>query len=259
MTGSLENKTAIITGAGSGFGEAMARKFAREGANVVVVDRDAAGAKRVANDICQQGLADELGGKGLAVEADIASENGVAEAVRQAQMQFGRIDILINNAGIGHKPQPAENVQPDEFDRIVGVNIRGIYLMSRALIPHFKDNGGGVILNIASTGAARPRPNLTWYNATKGWVVSATKALAIELAAENIRVNALNPVAGETPLLTTFMGEDTEEIRQKFRASIPLGRLLRPEDLAESAAFLCSPAASMITGVALDVDGGRSI
>ncbi|QYM72274.1 glucose 1-dehydrogenase [Pseudochrobactrum sp. Wa41.01b-1] len=250
MTGSLENKTAIITGAGSGFGEAMARKFAREGANVVVVDRDAAGAKRVAG---------ELGGKGLAVEADIASENGVAEAVRQAQMQFGRIDILINNAGIGHKPQPAENVQPDEFDRIVGVNIRGIYLMSRALIPHFKDNGGGVILNIASTGAARPRPNLTWYNATKGWVVSATKALAIELAPENIRVNALNPVAGETPLLTTFMGEDTEEIRQKFRASIPLGRLLKPEDLAESAVFLCSPAASMITGVALDVDGGRSI
>lgn len=250
MTGSLDKKTAIITGAGSGFGEAMARKFVREGANVVVVDRDAAGAKRVAG---------ELGAHALAVEADIASESGVAEAVRQAIMQFGRVDILINNAGIGHKPQPAENVQPDEFDRIVGVNIRGIYLMSRALIPHFKDNGGGVILNIASTGAARPRPNLTWYNATKGWVVSATKALAIELASENIRVNALNPVAGETPLLTTFMGEDTEEIRQKFRASIPLGRLLKPEDLAESAAFLCSSAASMITGVALDVDGGRSI
>ncbi len=250
MTGSLDKKTAIITGAGSGFGEAMARKFVREGAKVVVVDRDAAGAKRVAG---------ELGGKGLAVEADIASESDVTEAVRQAIMQFGRVDILINNAGIGHKPQPAENVQPDEFDRVVGVNIRGIYLMSRALIPHFKDNGGGVILNIASTGAARPRPNLTWYNATKGWVVSATKALAIELAADNIRVNALNPVAGETPLLKTFMGEDTEEIRQKFRASIPLGRLLKPEDLADSAAFLCSPAASMITGVALDVDGGRSI
>lgn len=250
MTGSLDRKTAIITGAGSGFGEAMARKFAREGANIVVADRDAAGAKRVAG---------ELGAQALAVEADIARQDAVAEAVRQAVMHFGRVDILVNNAGIGHKPQPAEDIQPDEFDRIVGVNIRGIYLMSRALIPHFKENGGGVILNIASTGAARPRPNLAWYNATKGWVVSATKALAIELAAYNIRVNALNPVAGETPLLTTFMGEDTEEIRQKFRASIPLGRLLKPEDLAQSAAFLCSPAASMITGVALDVDGGRSI
>lgn len=250
MTGSLENKTVLITGAGSGFGEAMARKFAREGARVVIVDRDKSGAQRVAA---------MLGDQALAVEADIATESGVAEAVRQAQMTFGKIDILINNAGIGHTPQPAEDIQPDEFDRIVGVNIRGIYLMSRALIPHFKDNGGGVILNIASTGAARPRPNLTWYNATKGWVVSATKALAIELAPFHIRVNALNPVAGETPLLTTFMGEDSEEIRQKFRASIPLGRLLKPEDLAESAAFLCSPAASMITGVALDVDGGRSI
>ncbi|WP_439273830.1 glucose 1-dehydrogenase [Pseudochrobactrum sp. HB0163] len=250
MTGSLDRKTAIITGAGSGFGKAMARKFAREGANIVVADRDAAGAKRVAG---------ELGAQALAVEADIARQDAVAEAVRQAVMHFGRVDILVNNAGIGHKPQPAEDIQPDEFDRIVGVNIRGIYLMSRALIPHFKENGGGVILNIASTGAARPRPNLAWYNATKGWVVSATKALAIELAAYNIRVNALNPVAGETPLLTTFMGEDTEEIRQKFRASIPLGRLLKPEDLAQSAAFLCSPAASMITGVALDVDGGRSI
>ncbi|HWD14394.1 glucose 1-dehydrogenase [Pseudochrobactrum sp. sp1633] len=250
MSGMLENKTAVITGAGSGFGEAMARKFAREGAAVVIVDRDMAGAKRVAA---------EIGEKALAVEADIASENDVAEAVRQAQMKFGRIDILINNAGIGHKPQPAEDINPDQFDRIVGVNIRGIYLMTRALIPHFKGNGGGVILNVASTGAARPRPNLTWYNATKGWVVSATKALAIELAAHNIRVNALNPVAGETPLLTTFMGEDSEEMRAKFRASIPLGRLLQPEDLAESALFLCSSAANMITGVALDVDGGRSI
>lgn len=250
MTGSLEDKTAIITGAGSGFGEAMAKKFTREGARVVIVDRDKTGAQRVAG---------EIGKQALAIEADIATESGVAEAVRQAQMSFGKVDILINNAGVGHRPQPAEDIQPDEFDHIVGVNIRGIYLMSRALIPHFKDNGGGVILNIASTGAARPRPHLSWYNATKGWVVSATKALAIELAAHNIRVNALNPVAGETPLLTTFMGEDTEEMRQKFRASIPLGRLLRPDDLAESAAFLCSPAASMITGIALDVDGGRSI
>jgi len=183
--------------------------------------------------------------------------------VEAAISKFGKIDILINNAGIGHKPQNAELVEPDEFDRILGVNVRGIYLMTRKLIPHFKSNGAKgeecVILNVASTGAGRPRPNLAWYNATKGWVVSATKALAIELAPAKIRVVALNPVAGETPLLTTFMGEDSEEIRKKFRDSIPMGRLLKPDDLAEAAAFLCSPQASMITGVALDVDGGRSI
>lgn len=247
---SLENKVALITGAGSGFGEGMAKRFAEGGAKVAVVDRDEAGAKRVAA---------EIGANAIAIAADIAKEADVNAAIAATIEKFGRIDILINNAGIGHKPQNAELVEPDEFDRIIGVNIRGIYLAARAIIPHFKENGEGVILNIASTGANRPRPNLAWYNATKGWVVSATKALAIELAAFNIRVNALNPVAGETPLLTTFMGEDTEEIRAKFRASIPLGRLLKPEDLAEAAAYLCSPQASMITGVALDVDGGRSI
>ena len=247
---SLENKIALITGAGSGFGEGMAKRFAEGGAKVAVVDRDEAGAKRVAA---------EIGANAIAIAADIAKEADVNAAIAATIEKFGRIDILINNAGIGHKPQNAELVEPDEFDRIIGVNIRGIYLAARAIIPHFKENGEGVILNIASTGANRPRPNLAWYNATKGWVVSATKALAIELAAFNIRVNALNPVAGETPLLTTFMGEDTEEIRAKFRASIPLGRLLKPEDLAEAAAYLCSSQASMITGVALDVDGGRSI
>lgn len=247
---SLKGKTAFITGAGSGFGEGMAKRFAADGAYVAVVDRDKAGADRVAA---------EIGANTFAIAADVSSEEDIQQAIIATIEKFGDLDILINNAGIGHKPQPAENVEPDEFDRIVGVNIRGIYLATRAVIPHFKKKGEGVILNIASTGAARPRPNLAWYNATKGWVVSATKALAIELAPSNIRVNALNPVAGETPLLTTFMGEDTEEIRKKFRDSIPLGRLLKPQDLAEAAAFLCSSHASMITGVALDVDGGRSI
>lgn len=247
---SFEGKVALITGAGSGFGEAMARRFAGDGAKVIIVDRNQVGAERVAG---------ELGDAAMAIVADIASEADVEAAVAAGLAKFGHIDILINNAGIGHRPQPAEQVEPDEFDRILGVNVRGIYLMTRRLIPHFKANGSGVILNVASTGAGRPRPNLAWYNATKGWVVSATKALAIELAPSNIRVVALNPVAGETPLLTTFMGEDSEAIRQKFRDSIPMGRLLKPDDLAEAAAFLCSPAASMITGVALDVDGGRSI
>ena len=247
---SLDGQIALITGAGSGFGEGIARRFVSGGAKVAVLDRDAAAAERVAR---------ELGGNAIAITADIAQEADVDAAIAATLAQWGRVDILVNNAGIGHKPQNAELVDPGEFDRVVGVNIRGIYLMTRGLLPHMKGNGAGVIVNIASTGANRPRPNLAWYNATKGWVVSATKALAIELAPFNIRVVALNPVAGETPLLATFMGEDTEEIRQRFRASIPLGRLLKPEDLAEAAAFVASPQASMITGVALDVDGGRSI
>jgi 3-oxoacyl-[acyl-carrier protein] reductase len=246
----LEGRVALITGAGSGFGEGIAKRFVAGGAKVAVLDRDKIAAERVAK---------ELGGNAIAVVADIAKEADVDAAVAVTLAKLGRVDVLINNAGIGHKPQSAELVGPDEFDRIVGVNIRGIYLMTRALLPQMKESRGGVIVNVASTGANRPRPNLAWYNATKGWVVSATKALAIELAPFNIRVVALNPVAGETPLLTTFMGEDSEEIRKKFRDSIPLGRLLKPEDLAEAAAFVASPQASMITGVALDVDGGRSI
>jgi 3-oxoacyl-[acyl-carrier protein] reductase len=246
----LEGKVALVTGAGSGFGEGIAKRFVAGGAKVAVLDRDEAAAGRVAK---------ELGGNAVAVAADIAKEAEVEAAVATTLSTFGRVDVLVNNAGIGHRPMNAELVGPDEFDRILGVNVRGVYLMTRALLPHMKENRAGVIVNIASTGANRPRPNLAWYNATKGWVVSASKALAIELAPFGIRVVALNPVAGETPLLATFMGEDTDEVRKKFRDSIPLGRLLKPEDLAEAAAFVASPEASMITGIALDVDGGRSI
>lgn len=247
---SLQDKVALVTGSGSGFGEGIARRFVAGGAKVAVLDRDGDAAARVAK---------ELGGNAMALAADITVKEEVDAALAATLAEFGRVDVLVNNAGVGHKPQSAELVDPDEFERVIGVNIRGVYLMTRAVLPHMKQNGSGVIVNIASTGANRPRPNLAWYNATKGWVVSATKALAIELAPFNIRVVALNPVAGETPLLKTFMGEDTEEIRKKFRDSIPLGRLLKPEDLAEAAAFVASAQASMITGVALDVDGGRSI
>ena len=247
---SLQDKVALVTGSGSGFGEGIARRFVAGGAKVAVLDRDGDAAARVAK---------ELGGNALALAAGITVKEEGDAALAATVAEFGRVDVLVNNAGVGHKPQSAELVDPDEFERVIGVNIRGVYLMTRAVLPHMKQNGSGVIVNIASTGANRPRPNLAWYNATKGWVVSATKALAIELAPFNIRVVALNPVAGETPLLKTFMGEDTEEIRKKFRDSIPLGRLLKPEDLAEAAAFVASPQAAMITGVALDVDGGRSI
>ncbi len=169
------------------------------------------------------------------------------------------MDILVNNAGIDHRPQSLEELSESEFDRIVAVNMKSVYLTARHLVPVMKNNGGGVILNIASTAGVSPRPGLTWYNASKGWLITATRSMALELAPSNIRVNALNPVAGETPLLATFMGEDTPANREKMLATIPLGRFSTPEDLANAACFLCCDEASLITGVALEVDGGRCI
>ena len=166
---------------------------------------------------------------------------------------------MVNNAGVGHTPQPLDELSDEAFDRIAAVNMRAIYLMSKAFVPAMKAQGSGAILNIASTGGVSPRPNLTWYNASKGWVITATRAMAVELAPFQVRVNALNPVAGDTPLLKTFMGADTPEVRAKFLASIPIGRFSTPEDMGAAAAFLCSDDASMITGVALEVDGGRCI
>ena len=166
---------------------------------------------------------------------------------------------MINNAGVGHTPQPLDELADEAFDRIAAVNMRAIYLMSKAFVPAMKAQGSGAILNIASTGGVSPRPNLTWYNASKGWVITATRAMAVELAPFQVRVNALNPVAGDTPLLKTFMGADTPEVRAKFLASIPIGRFSMPEDMGAAAAFLCSDDASMITGVAMEVDGGRCI
>ncbi len=173
--------------------------------------------------------------------------------------QFGQIDILVNNAGIGHRPQTLETLSEDVFDRILAVNAKSVFLTAREIVPRMKARKQGAILNIASTGGVSPRPNLTWYNASKGWMITATRAMAVELAPFGIRVNAINPVAGETPLLSTFMGEDTPEIRAKFLASIPIGRFSTPQDIAAAACFLCCDEASMITGVALEVDGGRCI
>lgn len=244
----LEGRTAIVTGAGSGFGAGIARIFAREGARVMVADINADAAEAVA---------EEIGGRAQAV--DVSDGASVAAMAEAAQGAWGRIDILINNAGITHLPMPMEEVTEAEFDRVFAVNAKSVYLTAREIVPRMKATGKGAILNIASTAGISPRPRLNWYNASKGWMITATKTMAVELAPHGIRVNALCPVAGETPLLSSFMGEDTPEMRAKFLATIPLGRFSQPQDLGEAAAFLCSDAASMITGVALEVDGGRCI
>lgn len=246
----LTGRTAIVTGAAQGFGAGIARKFAAEGCRVLVADLNLDGAKAVA---------EEIGNGALAHQADIADATQVRALADAAFAAFGRLDILVNNAGVTHLPAPMETISEADFDRVLAVNIKAVYLTAREIVPHMKANGGGAVLNIASTAGISPRPNLSWYNASKGWVITATKAMAVELAPSGVRVNALNPVAGETPLLKSFMGEDTPEIRAKFLATIPLGRCSTPEDMGNAAAFLCSDEASMITGVALEVDGGRCI
>ena len=248
MAERLKGKVAIITGGASGFGEGIARRFAEEGAHVAIADL---------NEDAAQSLAKELGG--LAVRADISRGPDVSALVQAVRAKWSEIDILVNNAGIGHKPQALDTLSEEAFDRILAINAKSVFLTAREIVPAMKARKRGAILNIASTGGVSPRPNLAWYNASKGWMITATRAMAVELAPFGIRVNAINPVAGETPLLATFMGEDTPAIRAKFLASIPIGRFSTPEDIAAAACFICSDVASMITGVALEVDGGRCI
>ncbi len=244
----LNNKTAIVTGGASGFGAGIVRKFLAEGAQVMIADINGPDARA---------LAAETGA--IAQEVDVASDASVHEMTEAAISAFGRIDILVNNAGITHLPQFLEDVTETEFDRVLSVNAKSVYLTARHIVPKMKEAEGGVILNVASTAGVSPRPRLSWYNASKGWMITATRAMAIELAPYGIRVNAINPVAGETPLLKSFMGEDTPEVRARFLSTIPLGRFSTPEDMGNAAAFLCSDEASMITGVAMEVDGGRCI
>ena len=244
----LEGKTAIVTGAGSGFGAGIAAVFAREGATVMVADINADAARRVAEQV-----------GGIARTVDVADGASMAAMKTAAMDAWGRIDILVNNAGITHRPAPLEDVSEADFDRVLAVNAKSVFLTAREIVPVMKAQGAGAILNIASTAGLSPRPRLNWYNASKGWMITATKTMAVELAADGVRVNALAPVAGETPLLASFMGEDTPETRAKFLSTIPLGRFSQPQDMGEAAAFLCSDAAAMITGAVLEVDGGRCI
>ena len=237
-----------MTGGASGFGAGIARRFLDDGARVMIADLNAEAA---------EAMADVLGCAWFA--GDVGVDADVAEIAKAALAEFGNLDILVNNAGITHLPQPLEEVPEDEFDRVLRVNAKSVYLTARHLVPAMKARGAGAILNIASTAGLSPRPKLNWYNASKGWMITATKAMAVELAPFGVRVNALCPVAGETPLLKSFMGEDTPEMRAKFLATIPLGRFSTPQDMGGAAAFLCSDDAAMITGVALEVDGGRCI
>ena len=246
----LAGKRAIVTGGASGFGEGIVRRFVAEGASVAIVDLNLPAAKA---------LAAGLGAAAFAVAVDVSRAVEVEAMAGAVLERFGGVDILVNNAGVGQSPKPLESVDEAEFDRLWAVNAKSVYLTARALVPGMKAARAGAILNIASTGGVSPRPNLAWYNATKGWMIAATRALAVELAPSGVRVNAINPVAGDTPLLSTFMGEDTPQARARITASIPLGRLSTPADIASAATFLCSDEASLITGVALEVDGGRCL
>lgn len=250
----LKGMTAIVTGGGSGFGEGICRTYAAEGARVVVADLDGAQAERVTQDLRAAGH------EAIACRSDVSLAKDWAALTEATLRRFDRLDIVVNNAGVSHPNRPMLEVDEDTFDRIYRVNVKSLYLSAQYAVPVFRKQGGGAFLNIASTAGVRPRPGLTWYNGSKGAAITLTRSMAVELAPDRIRVNAINPVMGETGLLTTFMGvEDTPENRARFIATIPLGRMSRPEDIANAAVFLVEPASNLITGVCLEVDGGRCV
>ena len=246
----LANKVALVTGAASGFGKAIAETFAREGAKVAVVDINAA----AANDVAKA-----IGRGAIAIAADVSRKADVDAAAKATVSALGAIDILVNNAGTAHRNRPMLEVEEAEFDRVFAVNVKSIFLFAHAVVPVFRKQGHGVIINIGSTAGIRPRPGLAWYNASKGAVNLLSKSMAVELAPNKIRVCALAPVAGETALLPTFLGSDDPAVRAKFVASVPLGRLSMPQDVANAALFLASAEAEFLTGVVLEVDGGRCV
>ncbi len=254
----LQDKVAVVTGAASGFGEGIARRFAAEGAKVVLADLNDPAGEAVAAEISASGAAPE--GAATYVHADVTDLAQVKVMIDTAVERFGRLDILVNNAGTSHLRKSMIEVSEEDFDRTFAVNVKSIYLAAIAAVPLFRAQGAGCIVNVSSTAAISPRAGLTWYNGSKGAVNTITKSMAVELAPDKIRVNAICPVAGDTPLLATFMGKpDTPENRAPFLATIPLGRLSTPEDIANAALYLASDEAAMLTGVLLEVDGGRCI
>jgi 3-oxoacyl-[acyl-carrier protein] reductase len=250
----LQGRIAIITGSGGGFGEGIAKHFAELGAKILVADLRGEEAERVAGEI------KAAGGEAVAAHVDVTKNADVARMVAVAVKSFGKIDILVNNAGTTHKNSPMLTVDEATFDMVYAVNVKSIYLGAVHAVPVFRRQGSGNILNIASTAGVRPRPGLTWYNGSKGAAILLTKSMAVELAPDKIRVNAINPVMGETGLLGHFLpAGDAETSRQKVISTIPLGRLSQPMDIAKACAFLASDEADFITGVCMEVDGGRCV
>jgi 3-oxoacyl-[acyl-carrier protein] reductase len=246
----LAGKVAVVTGGGSGFGAAICRRFADEGAKVVVVDRDAAGGERIVGDI---------GAAAVFVLADVSRSADARRMIQAAVDRFGRLDILVNNAGRPQAPAPFVETTEADFDRLFAVNAKAIFLAAQQAVPIMRKQGGGVILNTVSVAAIRPRPNLLAYNSSKGAALVMSKSLAVELAPDRIRVNAVCPGPGDTPMLATFVGGDSEAHKAAFLSSIPLGRLCAPDDIANTMVFLASDEASFITGDVIEVDGGRCI
>ena len=244
----LNKKTAIITGSASGFGEGIARKFGDEGANLIMVDINSKRLKKVSKNLSQDYFV-----------ADVSKSSDFNSLLKYAYKKYNTVDIFVNNAGITHKPKAMEAVTEKEFNKVFNVNAKSVYFSGKYFVPKMKKIKKGVILNVASTAGLSPRPKLNWYNASKGWMITATKAMAIELAPYNVRVNAIAPVAGKTPLLKSFMGGNSKKKKQAFLYTIPIGRFSTPLDRGNASCFLCSDEASMITGAILEVDGGRCI
>ncbi|HEX4984519.1 MAG TPA: glucose 1-dehydrogenase [Burkholderiales bacterium] len=246
----LKDKVAIVTGGGQGFGEGIVKRFVEEGCKVIVNDLKPEGGERVAK---------ALGAQAKFVQGDVSKAADWDRLLKATLDAFGRLDIVINNAGTTHRNQSLLDVTEEQFDRVYAVNVKSLYHSAKAVVPYFRKQGGGVFVTIASTAGVRPRPGLVWYNGSKGAAIVASRAMAVELAPDKIRVNVVNPVAGDTPLLAEFMGQDTPEIRAKFKSVIPLGRFSQPRDIANACLYLASDEADFITGACIEVDGGRCV